>query len=1257
MVVPGEAYKALSGYLKTQSPGVAPANSDVAKYILLNAQNSKPSGPGAVKNPPSFMSKLFDILSRPNYAVANAVKDKVTGSDSSTLESLISGLAGTQKTTFSDVLKESGYPEGKARSVLGLALDIGLDPTTYIPVGGAIKAGAKAIKGGKEVVAGAEELPLGQKLLNKGEAAVPENFGLPIGPTGKTPEALKAPAVIDEVLPQPDNFLPKPLVQPAKNIERPLAKPEQQVMDFPGIDKRLAAPEAPNPLIKPGAPAPPVGSSKQLKGQLALDFGSDFRLPELKKPIEIKLPHTADDLVDKVAKQDPVAAAELLPAPKLPTPPAHAEVVKKIVNNWDESKATAEINKKHPDTLNAKQQVRLFHNARQEAIRLTSRGGGKRSLAKINAEIEARAASIYTGLENEFVKMGKVPRIGTGDNVKLSEVIADMTARGTPVTQDMLAEFGNKIDPSSSLGQAVERVRARSAITDTPKIQPAIDTVIKDKAASKDLDLLSDAQTLQFDKFLKKFAAASTAASGASPAGLKASGKLVNMALDAGKSRAVIANQQMARELDQVIATGKQSTKANHVITKALEEDLGKMPKWAVNDPKAMEFIMGRVATWWGQSDLRPYSLNAIASAMATASARSHVIGNMFKGADEATRAEAFRLAQLGGVASNPQSAALAESIGKMMDNLVGNTAGASVLLRSGVNLDRLNMWMKRYGTGSEFKKGQMKDPITGAVRDYSKGTDWVKSWRMADLKGKDPADWMFKATQAMEQSTREKALFEDLGERFGSTIPGKGFKTKIEGHPYLDGYYFTDDIAKQIPRVVKDWTPGSVSSNEALQLYDRLLSMWKSSATIYRPAHHIRNLIGDVYLGMLDGVNGIRPYKLALQVQRSMKGAYETMMDVDNLVAMGAVSKSVAAPPPGRIIFRNKSGTGFTAEQIGAVAHQKGLLEHVSTLDDIIDMGKQGGGVSLTRPFGGKVQAVARGASELTSHNTRLAHFIDKVMKSHGKDLPTIFEQASRRARKFHPSGLDMTEFEKKYMRRIIPFYSWLRKSTPLLLEGIVMKPGVSVLPAKVNDALQEAGGVDQANGRSNPFPVDQMFPKWIRDEGIGPISLPEGLMGAISNQQPPGYTQFGVGLNPLSSLISDFQHPGNTVGSSLTPLAQIPIELITGRKIFTGEPITGPDAKPGAMGDYIGQQVPIYGGLQGILGFNPLGGTTKAAAKSDGDSQKEAFANWLTGLGIKGTGGYVKQAQYESSNPGLVARQAAKQDWLAMLRQQEGQ
>jgi hypothetical protein len=271
--------------------------------------------------------------------------------------------------------------------------------------------------------------------------------------------------------------------------------------------------------------------------------------------------------------------------------------------------------------------------------------------------------------------------------------------------------------------------------------------------------------------------------------------------------------------------------------------------------------------------------------------------------------------------------------------------------------------------------------------------------------------------------------------------------------------------------------------------------------------------------------------------------------------------------------------------------------------------------------------------------------------MKSSGRDLQKIFEEAARRSRKYHPSGIDLTQFEKTVLRRIIPFYSWIRKSTPVLLEGIVMKPGVTVLPAKIGQTLQQMGGIEDTD-RENPFPVDQMFPSWLRNEGVGPIGTPDSFLGKLSNQQPGGYVQAGVGLNPLASLLAQGQDPSKTIGSSLTPALQVPIELLTGKKIFTGEPITGPDAKPGALGEYIGGQVPAFSALQGITGYG-LGGQTNKSIKTDGGAQKEALVNWLTGLGIKGTGAFRKQAQYEVQQPLRTERAANKQDFLAELRQ----
>lgn len=1224
-----------------------PSTPDIANFILLNAQNAKSMGPGGTSaNDPSFLSRLFDILSRPNYAVANLAKDVVTQNDVHPLKSVLSGLAGTQKTTFSDVLTETGMDEGPIRSVLGLTLDIGLDPTTYIP--GANLTKLKSF--GKVPVS--REMPAVQKLLAQGEPINPENFGMPAREIGQIPPALAAKPDIPK-LPDPSIFKSgdEGFTQPQLTLDFKTPDIARALSGEVGATKDVLKPRITIPEEIRSKLDPPVELADVLtKGQIPFRFPG-FNVANARKTAEAANLDRAQDIVSKVKQGSIIDALKIVPVPHPHITPKHQQLADEIVAKFNPDTATAQINKQFPDTLNAKQQVKLWYRAREIAGKRVFRKG--RDPKSIQKDILDKALPIYKAIENRFIEQGKIPRIGTGDNVRLSDVIGDLAIRGVPVTDELLAEFGTQVSHTSEIGGAIERLRARGAIDDSVKVKNITDIVGDSKVAAKAQAPMSDYAEKNFDKFLKQFAKDAGKKAGVSPAGIKAQDKLINMTLDAGKSSAQVAVQRMSRELDEVIATGKANAKVNRTITHALEKDLGKLPNWAVNDNKAVEFLMGRMATWWGQADLRPMSLVAVASAAATAEARGKVLHRIFEPFSLEQRTEAFKFAQGLGQPSSEMTARLGADIMRIMDDLVGKAAGSSVLLRSGVNMDRLNEWMLRYGTGFSFKKAVMKSPVTGASQDFSQGSNWVNSWRMANVKD-DPASFIFKTMQALEQATREKALFDEIGERFGSTVYGKAFVHKIEGFPYLEPYYFTADIAKQLPRVIKDWTQTAHTNNKTLQLYDRVLSMWKSGATIYRPAHHIRNMVGDVYMGMLDGVVSVRPYKLALQVQRTMKDSYQTMADVDKLVELGMMPRGIQTPAPGKILFKNRSGVGFTAEQIGAVAHQKGLLEHVRTLEDLIDMGGEKTGISLTRPFAGKVQKFARGTSELQSHNARLAHFIDKVMKSRGSDLEKIFEDASRRSRKYHPSGLDLTHFEKTVLRRIIPFYSWVRKSTPVLLEGIVMKPGITVLPAKVGQALQEMGGVDSSD-RSNPFPVDQMLPSWLRNEGIGPIGLPDGFLGKFSNQQPAGYVQLGVGLNPIASLLAQGQDPSKTVGSSVTPALQIPIELITGQKIFTGEPITGPEAKPGAFGEYVGSQIPIFSAFQGISGYG-LSGETNKSIKSDNSAGKEALVNWLTGMGIKGTGPYIKQANYEKINPVRVARQAAKQEYLAELRDQLG-
>lgn len=1163
----------LSSYFAGTPSGVTAP--DIAKFMLLNAERKdvgkkKP----LTESDPSLIGRIIDVLSRPNYAVAEFVNQDGNP------KGLLEGLTGEKKTTFGKVLKDKFHMDNNVLTGgLGLALDIGLDPTTYIGTG-AIKG---ALKNGKKVATA--EKPLAETILSKGEPVYPESFGkitnLPVDP--------------------PAAFRKTAKEAPVDSLRAKLGFNTSQPT-LPGM--------GPHIKMEPPVDRAITKGTKELPGQLPL----------------FKLPKKGSEIVGEVAESIPEAVAKIVPVPKPTVTPDDLSVAKVALSTW-----APKFDSATPGVLNQTQQAALY----EQAAKATGKSLDHPETLKM-----------FIAMENVLEHQGFSVKLLTGEKVRLSDVIIKTEASPSEVVK----AFKRPIKEGDVVWQAVQDLKARNAIQDAPKIKQIVDASVGSSISTKTSGLLSEVQIDQFDDFVKKFAQATAKAEDVSPAGVRATKEILIMALSAGKSSAQVAVDQYAGMINDILAGGKNRVEISIALTRALEQDLGKLPKWAVNENKALEFMMARVATWWGQSDLRPLSLNAIASSAATAATRGKVLDGMFKGYTAAESADAFKLAQGGTVTYSAKVEQLATQIKRTMDNLISPAAGKSVITKSAVNMAMLNKWLDHYRVGFNFSTKKTKD-LAGRPVDYSNGTDWLKSWQTAEIKD-EPKVFMFKIQQAVEQATREKALFEEIGQRFGTTQAGKGFRTKIEGYPYLEGYYFTDDITKQIPRVVKDWTIPLTSKSPLLRHYDRVLSMWKSGVTIYRPAHHIRNMTGDVYLGWMDGVNSIRPYTLAAKVQRSMRGAYKELADVDRLVEAGLAPRTLATPKPNEIIFRNKSGVGFTAEQISAVAHQKGLLEQAATYEDILDMGSNGKSILDFKPFDGRVQQAARTMSEFQGHNARLAHFIDKIIKSRGSNLEDIFEQASRRARKWHPSGLDLTAFEKQYLRRVIPFYSWIRKSTPLMLEGLVMNPGKVLIAPKVVEAIQGVQGIE-TNGRDDPFPVDQLFPEWIKEQGLGPISSADGLLGSFSDQSPPGYVIAGAGLNPLQDMLAQFAAPGKTLTGSLTPAVGIPFELMSGRKSFTGEPIIGPDARPNAFSQYVGENIPIWSALQGITGITPTLGETKKSTQSD-TAYRESLVNLLTAAGIRGTGPFIDQARYETLAPGKMQKKIGREELTAELRRQ---
>ena len=149
-------------------------------------------------NLPEGQSALFDVLEvlgRPGRAVVSGVEAAVRGEEAP-LRAAYEGLTGKRRTTGADLAETLGVENPVAKAIVGVALDIGLDPTTYIP--GAVFAKGAQIAGrgvsavGRGAMKAAERVAptFTRETLRPGLQSVREGVGRMFVPDYKLDETL-----------------------------------------------------------------------------------------------------------------------------------------------------------------------------------------------------------------------------------------------------------------------------------------------------------------------------------------------------------------------------------------------------------------------------------------------------------------------------------------------------------------------------------------------------------------------------------------------------------------------------------------------------------------------------------------------------------------------------------------------------------------------------------------------------------------------------------------------------------------------------------------------------------------------------------------------------------------------------------------------------------------------------------------------------------------------------------------------------------
>ena len=272
---------------------------------------------------------------------------------------------------------------------------------------------------------------------------------------------------------------------------------------------------------------------------------------------------------------------------------------------------------------------------------------------------------------------------------------------------------------------------------------------------------------------------------------------------------------------------------------------------------------------------------------------------------------------------------------------------------------------------------------------------------------------------------------------------------------------------------------------NGVLDLYDQLNRVYKKTAYLWNPGHIARDFEGNVFNNYLMGVKNPMDYADGLKVVNKAEGSITTA-----------------------------SGE-YTYKEIRQMAEKMGVIDSEMAYEI----------PTLSGKTESKYTSTMRKATYATDGWTRATGFVYNLKQGMKP------AQAAAQTKKFLFDYFDLTPFERNTMRRIVPFYTWMRKNIPLQLEVMLKNPRIY---SRINRIQDAAAGE----------PIDwSEKPDYIQDSM------------AVQSINSPMYSSMSLPYQDLTKIPvgADMDAMGNLL-SSVSPLIRAPIESITNQKWWTG-------------------------------------------------------------------------------------------------------
>ena len=323
-----------------------------------------------------------------------------------------------------------------------------------------------------------------------------------------------------------------------------------------------------------------------------------------------------------------------------------------------------------------------------------------------------------------------------------------------------------------------------------------------------------------------------------------------------------------------------------------------------------------------------------------------------------------------------------------------------------------------------------------------------------------------------------KQALFkagQNVSELGLKSVPEKGLK----------GYLFDKNVADVFGRIAESTSGSQLKKTRAL--FKSYTSWWKGVVTM-TPGFHARNWLSNNVTGFMNhGAKWLNP-----------------VLDRDSTVAsIYAISKN----NPGDLLEQigmkvtdynrilNKTVGGSTIRQLADDSIRSGLISEAqmgfSAKEALGSMGK----ALSANPF--STELAGRRASQklgsVIENGSKFKSFMmnfDDIMKQAPTDAAaranfkkTAEQAATMNSKKWFIDYEDLTDFERKTMKNVIPFYTWLRHNLTNQVEGIIYHPDIYAMFPKVQEFLTQ----------EDPQFEQGLVPDWLS----GGASVPVGNVG----------------------------------------------------------------------------------------------------------------------------------------------------------------